>query len=127
MVEVAESHAPPPGADDRPTLTESVLTELEEGLRAGDVARDAALDQISGRMAILAFEEKGCWVAQLALEHSRSNKEAAGLTKELQGRIREACNSRNANFVLQEAIYRLPLQDLGFMVEELVGSVGFVA
>lgn len=104
-----------------------MLTELAEGLQAGSVARDAALAQISGRMAILAFEENGCRVAQLALEHSRSNKEAAGLTKELQGRIREACNSRNANFVLQEAIDRLPLPDLGFMVEELVGSVGRVA
>merc|ERR1719433_1277395 len=119
---VAESHASPAGAGDRP-----MLTELAEGLQAGSVARDAALAQISGRMAILAFKEKGCRVAQLALEHSRSYKEAAGLTKELQGRIREACNSRHANFVLQEAIDRLPLQELGFMVEELVGSVGRVA
>merc|ERR1740138_364723 len=94
-----------------------LLTQLEEG---GE-ARAGALATIRGSVLDLAFDSVGCRVIQTALDVT-SLKDGAELASELRGHIREAIESKHANYVVQKIVEVLPTSMVSFVVEELAGD-----
>jgi len=97
--------------------------ELSQQLRLGGPAREAAL----AKFEHLTFNSKvSSRAAQLALQEA-SASDMVALVSGLRGRVREAVESKYANYVIQKMMELLPVVRTGFVVEELVGTGADVA
>ena len=89
-------------------------------------ARQTAVGAVHGQVLRLSFDRTGCRIVQFALKAATST-EAASLTIELHGYVREAIASPHANYVIQQIITILPTKLACFIVEELSGITATVA
>mmetsp|Transcript_31088 Transcript_31088/g.90687 ORF Transcript_31088/g.90687 Transcript_31088/m.90687 type:complete len:433 (+) Transcript_31088:80-1378(+) len=89
-------------------------------LEAGGNARAAAVDRLRGSVWQWSLHPAGCRVIQAALELCNGDA-AASLAIELRGRVREAVESRHANFVIGKIVEVLPAEVSAFVAEELMG------
>lgn len=80
-----------------------------------------ALEELSRVFASLAFDAKGCRVAQEALAVADLYA-MVKLASQLRGHVVEAIESPYANHVVQKVIEVLPPEKASFVVNELIGS-----
>lgn len=98
-------------------VAEAMVEELLRQLGAGADEQKLAIASFQR----LAFADKvSCWAAQLALERA-SGRDAALLACGLRGRVRQAVQSKYANYVLQKIIEVMPIARASFVVDELLG------
>jgi hypothetical protein len=100
---------------------DEACAELSAQLEAGGVARQAAIEALTGSIAELSFDASACRVVQKAIEFAEE-EEVMSLCSELKGLIREAIHSPHANHVVQKMVEVLPASGLGFVAEELLGA-----
>jgi len=82
--------------------------------------RNDAVERMRNWTLLLAFHAQGCRAVQLAIKLNA--KRAATLVEELHDNVRNAMQSKNANYVLQQIIEILPTTHHAFIVSELMGS-----
>jgi len=113
--------AAPPAPTSADVAQVEKCNALSARLEAGGEELLAALAQLRGSIWRLACEPQGCRVVQLALQVA-SRADAAALTDELHGHVREAVGSPHANYVLQKVVEALPTAVAGFVAKELLGA-----
>lgn len=114
-------------AMDRATTQQSEeMQKLLVQLETDGEIRQAAIDGLRGRVVELAFDAEGCRALQFALEVA-SQKDAADLAFELVGHVRDAIESKHANYVVQKIVEVLPTSMTNFVGEEILGAGGEVA
>jgi len=99
---------------------------LMRSLQGETEAKRNALESFRGSMVHYAFDEHGCFAAQLALEVA-DRLVAAELLAELRDHVQEATWSFHANHVIQKGIAVLPPAAYGFIAEEIRGKGAAVA
>jgi len=97
-----------------------------EALEAGEEEqmaelRTAALAEVHGKAARLAYDHQGCRLLQAAI-HAADRVAAAGLAQELHGHVRSLLASPHGNYVLQTVVTALPTATSGFVASELLGA-----
>jgi hypothetical protein len=100
---------------------DEACAELSAQLEAGGVARQAAIEALTGSIVELAFDAAACRVVQKAIEFGEE-EDVVALCSELQGSVRQAIHSPHANHVVQKMVEVLPASSLGFVVEEILGA-----
>jgi hypothetical protein len=100
---------------------DEACAELAAQLEAGGVARQAAIEALTGSIAELSFDASACRVVQKAIEFAEE-EDVVALCSELKGLVREAIHSPHANHVVQKMVEVLPASSLGFVAEEILGA-----
>jgi hypothetical protein len=96
--------------------------ELISQLEAGGEAKAAAIEALIGSVAELSFDAAACRVVQKALECCDTH-EAVEMALELKSRVRDAIRCPHANHVVQKIVELLPVDDIIFILDELVGAI----
>mmetsp|Transcript_15484 Transcript_15484/g.31457 ORF Transcript_15484/g.31457 Transcript_15484/m.31457 type:complete len:532 (-) Transcript_15484:322-1917(-) len=97
------------------------FASLAEALEEGGDARAAALAEIRGSVAQLAFDRQGCRAVQAAIQ-AGDRAAVAELLEELHGHVQGLMTSPHGNYVLQTVITALPTAMSNFVVKELLGG-----
>lgn len=108
-----------PSACPHPNIEEecaAICAQIDAG---GDVQR-APFDALRGSVWRLSLDPIGCRTVQHALNVG-NKRILEELVSELRGHVREAVPSPHANYVIQKVIEVMPMQQLGFILEELAG------
>lgn len=114
---VEEPAAAAGNADEGVHPAAALIAQL--GDRSSEAHR-AAMGELRAAFAGLAFDARGCRVAQDALERL-GNDEKKELALQLRGRIREALADKHANYVVQKMVEAMPTAAVQFIVDELRG------
>eukprot|EP00812_Abedinium_dasypus_P012358 NODE_587_length_1459_cov_349.964387.p1 GENE.NODE_587_length_1459_cov_349.964387~~NODE_587_length_1459_cov_349.964387.p1 ORF type:complete len:372 (+),score=83.12 NODE_587_length_1459_cov_349.964387:3-1118(+) len=112
-----------------PTLDEAVDVDACEAAVLQLGANEQHSDMVARLCTdfkLLAFDPRGCRVAQAALDAARHEVQVE-LAMELRGHVLEAIDSPHANYCLQKVIEVLPPSAVGFIIEELMGAASRVA
>merc|ERR1712137_112565 len=100
--------------------------QMVSQLNGSDDVQRVAVLELEEAFASLAFDAKGCRVAQDVLELACPGAKVRFALK-LRGHIMEAIHSPFANYVVQKTIEVLPAFNVQFVIDELAGSLVRVA